>query len=152
MSANSAVTVLRSPSRDSGEGTSVVQIWGVSDFFSEGVAVFPKAAPQSSQNFADGKLSPPQLAQRLESRLPHSGQNFLPVVLSVPHLEQSIKTLKTSRDAQVSPLAARNNRGGVPQRRIQSRLDTPWPRLSRRDHGGWGWNGCDQATLRQVFT
>ena len=90
MSANSAVTVLRSPSRFSEAGVSTTRIGESFDFSGEAAGV-PIGAPQSSQNFAVGEQSAPHFAQRLESGVPHSGQNFLPEVLSVPHFEQRIE-------------------------------------------------------------
>src|SRR6516162_4414811 len=91
MSANNAVTVLRSPSAFSGADDSATRIAESPDSFAgAALASGSNAAPQSSQNFAEGELSAPHFAQRLESRVPHSAQNFLPLVLSVPHLEQRI--------------------------------------------------------------
>src|SRR5271165_4418975 len=88
ISANSAVTVLRSPSRFSELGESATRIGESFDFFDDAGAA--NGAPQSSQNFAVGALSAPHFAQRLANGVPHSAQNFLPEVLSVPHFEQRI--------------------------------------------------------------
>src|SRR5215470_3019384 len=88
MSAKSAVTVLRSPSRFSAAGASATRIGVSPGSLASAAADAPSAAPQSSQNFADGELSAPHFAQRLGSGQPHSLQNFLPEVLSAPHLEQ----------------------------------------------------------------
>ena len=88
MSAKSAVTVLRSPSRFSGFDGSATRIGASFDVFVDPTAGVWSGAPQSSQNFAVGEFCAPHLAQRLESGLPHSGQNFLPDILSVPHLVQ----------------------------------------------------------------
>src|SRR5215470_17101125 len=89
MSANSAVTILRSPSSVSGTGASAIRIGAPPDFFAE-TGVGASEAPQSSQNFAEGEFSAPHFRQRLDSGLPHSAQKFLPEVLSMPHLEQRI--------------------------------------------------------------
>src|SRR5271163_3631577 len=91
MSANSAVTVLRSPSRFSEAGASLTRIGESLDFFASAAAGVVNGAPQSSQNFAVGALSAPHFAQRLANGVPHSGQNFLPEVLSVPHFVQRIE-------------------------------------------------------------
>jgi hypothetical protein len=88
MSANRAVTVLRSPSRFSGFGGSATRIGASFDVFGDPTAGASSGAPQSSQNFAVAEFCALHLVQRLESGLPHSGQNFLPDVLSVPHLGQ----------------------------------------------------------------
>src|SRR6516162_1758056 len=88
ISANKAVTVLRSPSIFSLTSVSATRIGGSLDSFAEAAEATPSEAPQSSQNLAIGELSAPHLVHRFDSGLPHSGQNFLPDVLSVPHLEQ----------------------------------------------------------------
>src|SRR5262249_43413019 len=88
ISAKSAVTVLRSPSRFSAAGASATRIGVSPGSLASAAADAPSAAPQSSQNFADGELSAPHFAQLLGSGQPHSLQNFLPEVLSAPHLEQ----------------------------------------------------------------
>jgi hypothetical protein len=88
MSANSAVTVLRSPSIFSLAGVSATRIGESLDFFAEAAEAPPSAAPQSSQNLAVAEFSAPHFEHRFDSGPPHSGQNFLPDVLSVPHLEQ----------------------------------------------------------------
>src|SRR5262249_508918 len=90
MSANTAVTVLRSPSQFSGAGVSITRIGASFTCFAEAASDIPRAVPQSSQNLAAGELSAPDFTQRLDNGLPHSGQNFLPDVLSVLHLGQSI--------------------------------------------------------------
>jgi hypothetical protein len=85
MSANKAVTVLRSPS-------TVAEASGCSGVtrISEPVAALPSAVPQSSQNADEDAFSAPHFGQRLGSGLPHAAQNFLLLVLSVPHLLQRI--------------------------------------------------------------
>src|SRR6202167_5922294 len=91
ISANSAVTVLRSPSRFSDAGESATRIRESFDFFDDAAAGAANGAPQSSQNFAVAELSAPHFAQRLANGVPHSGQNFRAEVLSVPHFEQRIE-------------------------------------------------------------
>src|SRR5215831_17473720 len=88
MSANSMVTVLRSPSMFSLASVSATRIGESFAFFAEAGEATPSEAPQSSQNLAIFELSAPHLVHRFDSGLPHSGQNFRPDVLSVPHLEQ----------------------------------------------------------------
>src|SRR5271156_3171665 len=112
ISANSAVTVLRSPSRFSEAGASLTRIGESLDFFASAAAGVVNGAPQSSQNFAVGALSAPHFAQRLANGVPHSGQNFLPEVLSVPHFEQRIGN-PTFPMARVSPLSSINYRAGL---------------------------------------
>src|SRR3984893_7002475 len=96
MSANSAVTVLRSPSIvDEASGCSgVTRISEAVNPAGEpvvaGAAIPASAAPQSSQKADDGAFSAPHFEQRLNRGLPHAAQNFLLVVLSVPHLVQRI--------------------------------------------------------------
>src|SRR5271154_4905662 len=97
ISANSAVTVLRSPSRFSEAGGSDTRIGGSVDFLDDAAAGAPNGVPQSSQNFAVGAPSAPHFAQRLANGVPHSAQNFLPEVLSIPHFEQRIENPTFSR-------------------------------------------------------
>src|ERR1700730_14754290 len=105
MSANSAVTVLRSPSIVA-EGSCcsrVTRILGAVDaacgeLVAAGAARPARAAPPSSQNADDGAFSPPHFGQRLDSGLPHAAQNFLLVVLSVAHLVQRIALLGKTSD------------------------------------------------------
>src|SRR5271168_4763641 len=90
MSANSAVTVFRSPSIFSAASASAIRIGGASGFFAATDPDAPKAAPQSAQNLAPGALSEPHREQRFDNGPPHSAQNFLPGIPSVPHFEQHI--------------------------------------------------------------
>src|SRR5271169_6868317 len=85
MSANSAVTVLRSPSGSEQSGCSGVMrtadgasATGDPAFALTEPMPLPRALPQSAQNLAAGALSEPQFEQRLDNGLPHSAQNFLP--------------------------------------------------------------------------
>src|SRR5271167_2338196 len=95
ISANSAVTVLRSPSRFSGADVSATRIGEPFDCFDVVAAVdAPSAVPQSAQNFAPGALSEPHLEQRFANGPPHSAQNFLPGIPSVPHLVQRISVVQ----------------------------------------------------------
>src|SRR6516165_7352404 len=88
ISANSAVTILRSPPRFSGSGASATRIGASFDVCSDPTVGISSEAPQSLQNFAVEEFSALHLAHRFESGLPHSGQNFLPDVLSAPHFGQ----------------------------------------------------------------
>src|SRR5262249_39318404 len=92
MSANSAVTVLRSPSRFSAADGSVTRM-GASFIFAAGVAIVasaPNAAPQESQNFASVRFSAPHEEHLGENLPPHLSQKRAPSRLSAPHLEQRI--------------------------------------------------------------
>src|SRR5258708_289270 len=95
MSANSAVTVLRSPSVASVSGCAAsTRIVGAIDVADEPVrssASAPSAAPQSPQNLDAGAFSAPHFGQLTASPLPHWEQNFLPARFSVSHLEQRIE-------------------------------------------------------------
>src|SRR5712692_4919401 len=95
MSANNAVTVLRSPSIASEVCRSGAMRTPPVTSAADGLplsatASVPSALPQSAQNFAPSALSELQFEQRFDSGLPHSAQNFLPGIPSVPHFEQRI--------------------------------------------------------------
>src|ERR1700731_4874387 len=97
ISANSAVTVLRSPSGMSDVSRSAGVIWisgaagVVADGLAETACPFPaSAAPHSPQNFSAGSFSAPHDAHRAFRGAPHSAQNFLPSRFSVAHFEQRI--------------------------------------------------------------
>src|SRR5260221_10657999 len=86
MSANSALTVLRSPSiaGNSPCCSEVILTVGAADLTCDelgAVALVASALPQSSQNSDAGAFSAPQLAHRLPSGFPHVAQNFLPLLL-----------------------------------------------------------------------
>jgi hypothetical protein len=94
MSANSAVTVLRSPSIVV-EGfccSAVKWISGAVNVAGDGLvaaAALPAvAAPQSPQNFSPGSFSVPHAGHTGLNGAPHCAQNFRPSRLSVPHFEQ----------------------------------------------------------------
>src|ERR1700719_1100100 len=98
MSANSAVTVLRSPSGGVEESccSGVTRIVGTVDAAgcepeAADAAFAVSALPHSSQNLDVGLLSAAHFGQRLDSGAPHSAQNFLLVLLSVPHLVQRMR-------------------------------------------------------------
>jgi hypothetical protein len=105
MSANSAVTVLRSSSV-AGETSccsDMIRISGPVDPVPDagvaaGMALPASALPQSSQNSDAGAFSELHFGQLFESGLPHAAQNFLPVLLSVPHFEQRIAFYLKERD------------------------------------------------------
>src|SRR6185437_2028033 len=97
MSANSAVTVLRSPSVSSGAsgGAEVKRISVLVGVIcvetrAAGAPLGSSGLPQSSQNADDDVFSAPHLGQRFVSGLPQEAQNFRPVVLSVPHFVHRI--------------------------------------------------------------
>ena len=88
MSANRAVTVLRSPSVTSTDASAgAVKRTAGSTAGDDSVATLSDV-PQSEQNFAPNALSEPHFEHRFDKGLPHSAQNFLPVSLSVPHFAQ----------------------------------------------------------------
>src|SRR5713101_7298478 len=86
MSANSALTVLRSPSSGAGLSISRTVIddldrWATGDPGTSGVVHCP-------QNLNPGGFSKRQLEQTKASAAVHCPQNFIPSGLSKPHLEQ----------------------------------------------------------------
>src|SRR5215469_12025718 len=87
MSANRAVTVLRSPSRFSATALSITRIDESFGFLGE-AADGPSDAPHSPQKRLPAGLSEPHFGQRLASGAPQSPQNFLPTGFSPPHFEQ----------------------------------------------------------------
>src|SRR6266851_7252830 len=95
MSANSAVTVLRSPSTASevcrsGAIRTPPSAPAANGLPSSTPTSLPSSRPQSAQNFAPGAFSELQFEQRFDSGFPHSAQNFLPGIPSVPRFEQRI--------------------------------------------------------------
>src|SRR5271168_3781467 len=106
MSANSAVTVLRSPSAASAStGVSdATRIGEASDTRTvDARAVAASALPQSPQNFFSSGLSAPHWAHRFASAAPQSPQNRLPAGFSVPHFTQRIghSSVKSNATAQL---------------------------------------------------
>src|SRR5713101_6667937 len=98
ISANSAVTVLRSASGavEVPGCSAVTRISGGAERVRDergaaGSALPVRAAPQSPQNLDAGAFSAPHFGQRIASPLPHWEQNFLPARFSVSHLEQRIE-------------------------------------------------------------
>jgi len=111
MSANNAVTVLRSPAGGEAPDCSsamrkVDGASGADDLALASTEPMPmlRALPQSAQNFAPGALSELQFEQRFDSGLPHSAQNFLPGIPSVPHFEQRILMSPTLVDQRLGVL------------------------------------------------
>jgi hypothetical protein len=78
MSANSAVTVFRSPSIFSAVGVSAVRIWGWSGFLGATAGGAPRAAPHSPQNFSADSIAAPHRGHLAASGEPHWVQNFRP--------------------------------------------------------------------------
>jgi hypothetical protein len=95
MSANSAVTVLRSPSIGADEASDAIRIAGSAAFAGsvctagEGVS----DAPQSPQNFSPGSFDAPHRGHFEASGAPHSPQNLRPSRLSELHFAQRTATL-----------------------------------------------------------
>ena len=97
MSANNAVTVLRSPSvaAEASICSAVTRIPGVfglaavaPEMFVEAALV--RAAPQSAQKRAPSAVSEPHFGQRRLSVAPQRMQNLLPAAVSKSQLEQRI--------------------------------------------------------------
>src|ERR1700675_553363 len=102
MSANSAVTVLRSPSSFSGSGASLTRTVGVSNFFAAAAAGPPSAVPHSPQKRLPAGLSALHFGQRFASGAPQSPQNFLPGGFSALQLEQRIRlSQKAARSSYI---------------------------------------------------
>src|SRR5215470_12247435 len=90
MSANSAVTVLRSPSRFSATALSTTRIDESFGFFGDDGADEPSDVPHSSQNFAPGLFLAPHFGHEASIGAAHSLQNFAPSRFSAPHFEHFI--------------------------------------------------------------
>src|SRR5271170_7161404 len=91
MSANSAVTVLRSPSRLSvASEDALITCLGENAVptSARGSLLLISDDPHSPQYLNGATFSTPHFGQRTRSRPPHSPQNFRSDVLSVPHFEQ----------------------------------------------------------------
>src|SRR5215471_5661105 len=87
MSAKSAVTVLRSPSRAAGLSVSGILI----GFDGSGLAEpEPSGVVHWPQNLNPRGFSNPHLGHTCASEVVHCPQNFIPPGLSKPHLEQRI--------------------------------------------------------------
>src|SRR5690242_1116201 len=95
ISANSAVTVLRSPSVAS-EASGCAEVKRISvlvgvigvEINAAGARASASAAPHSPQNLSPGWLEVPQLAHVVIKAAPQAAQNLRPSRLSLPHLEQ----------------------------------------------------------------
>src|ERR1700732_3707649 len=101
ISANSAVTVLRSPSGGSPAGCSgATRILGADGCDDEGApaaaTAVPSRLPQSPQNFFSGGFSAPHCPHRFVNGAPQSPQNRLAVGFSAPHFAQSIPSYPAS--------------------------------------------------------
>src|SRR5215472_14346778 len=108
MSANRAVTVLRSPSKFSGADISVTRV-GVSFEFATSDATVGsarKAAPQESQNFASVRFSAPHEAHLGENLAPHLSQKRAPSRLSAPHFAQRMVLTRPPSLARRSRLSS----------------------------------------------
>src|SRR5215469_4043851 len=113
MSANSAVTVLRSPSAGAVVSAGIAML-AVSKEDGDDLAVVLLAVsvvPQSPQKRLPGGFSAPHFGQWFVSGAPQSPQNFLPAGLSLPHFEQRISSPLAQRFApHLSPCPARCHR------------------------------------------
>ena len=92
MSANNAVTVLRSPSLAAYGCSADIATFGVLTDEAAGLVAFlaGSAVPQSPQKPLFGGFSALQFGQLLADGAPQSLQNFLPAGLSLPHFVQRI--------------------------------------------------------------
>ena len=90
MSANSAVTVLRSPSSDADEALGAIRIADSAAGCGLAAAAVDVVndAPHSPQNFSPGWLEAPHFEQVRLSGAPQFAQNLRPSRLSLPHFEQ----------------------------------------------------------------
>jgi hypothetical protein len=95
ISANSAVTVLRSPSSDADEASDVIRIAGSAAFAGSVWAAGDRVsdAPQSPQKSSPVSFGAPHFGQERASAPPHFEQNLRPSRLSVPHFAQRTATL-----------------------------------------------------------
>ena len=138
MSANSAVTVLRSPSSASGEllsgatRTLEADPCGV-EVATAAPAPFASGAPHLPQKLDVGGFSALHFAQCFASAFPHFAQKLFVEGLFVPHFEQPIKSL--GRQATGRSVVTRSgNRHFAPsivethffQQRDEARLGTKW--------------------------
>src|SRR5271155_3052888 len=102
MSANSAVTVFRSPSSADVSVCSTSTRAACTDCLAvDGDA---SDAAHSSQNLAPGLLAAPQWGHLAAKGVAHSRQNFAPSRLSAPHFVQHIATASPQADGRVSRL------------------------------------------------
>src|ERR1700740_3077095 len=97
MSANNAVTVLRSPSRFSATVLSITRIDESFGFFGDAAADEPSDMPHSSQNFAPDLFLDPHLGHEASSGAAHSLQNFAPSRFLAHHFAHVIVRRSTHR-------------------------------------------------------
>src|SRR5215831_14261040 len=90
MSANSIVTVLRSPSRFSPTVLSITRIDESFGFLGDAAADGPSDVPHSSQNLAPGLFLASHFGHEATMGAAHSLQNFAPSRLSAPHFAHFI--------------------------------------------------------------
>src|SRR5713101_662195 len=108
ISANSAVTVLRSPA-SAAEASIHSAVIGVSGVLRGDAGecspalLAERAVPQSPQKPLPGGFSAPHLGQGFASGVPQSPQNFLSAGLSLPHFEQRIGSPGVKRFASHLP-------------------------------------------------
>src|SRR5215471_7947857 len=94
ISANNAVTVLRSPSYGADDVSGPIRISGWAVFAGSVWAAGggDRDVPHSPQKSSPGSLDAPHFGQRRASGPPHFAQNLRPSLLSLPHLEQRINS------------------------------------------------------------
>src|SRR5690349_17556734 len=90
ISANRAVTVLRSPSRFCATALSILRIDESFGFLGDAAADAPSDMPHSSQNFAPGLFLEPHLGHEASSGAAPSLQNFAPSRFSAPQFAHFI--------------------------------------------------------------
>src|SRR5579863_6200914 len=139
ISANSAVTVLRSPSRFSGAVVSATRIGESFDFFAGAAAAgAPSAVPHSPQKRLSAGLSLPHFGQRFASAAPQSPQNFLPAGFSVLQFEQRIGFAEKTGD----PLLVYHRAPRSDQQAAQERVvaDASEDRLAASFSARWSFS------------
>src|SRR5260221_14466411 len=96
ISANSAVTVFRSPSLADGSCCSATGAGSRAAGFAV-LAFASSGAPQSRQNFAGGEYSAPHFGHLAGKEFPHSEQNLVPGGFSELQFEQRIYRFRPLR-------------------------------------------------------
>src|SRR5260370_25002071 len=141
ISANSAVTVLRSPSIASEvchSGAMRTPLVASDDDVLPPFAAtsLPSTLPQSPQNFFSGGFSAPHCPHRFASGAPQSPQNRLATGLSTPHFAHSIAVYPASSSSSaLASLRSAVSKPSLNQFEISARIlpaSTPWPCLSTR--------------------
>jgi len=123
MSANNAVTVLRSPSS---EASAVPPLTFIDELVEVGawsdLLVLSNGVAHSKQNLALGGFSALQEAQRRANGEAHSTQNFARSGFSAPHFEQALRLL-ASITRKTRPVSARTAKAPEPAARGATSAD-----------------------------